>query len=365
MPEDITPEGIATEVVGAAFVDLLRRFGTFLRGKLSLPIRDGQIEPGAIHLRHRITSEAYFREALQSKEDVLLISIMSSHTLANVKAYLRNGMVNVRRLRVLTWDPDLPSQVINEFARHLGENAANCRNQVVEAWRGWKECEAKYGFVEVRRYRGVPTMQGVVWGRSAMIELLPYRTPTSERCALLLADKGTPNALRLFVGAFESMWDNSQRAPLLREAFAGGRAHAEALEALEKITTITSGSYDAAVDLKDTVDAASLATKFDDVRISIDELKSSAVPREQMDDLEAKIQQMAEDYKGLQAEVQDFVTRQEKTAGEVQDSTEFMKQRLDLMVWRNRIALSALIVTTLGLIIAALDKLGWIAYWNL
>lgn len=204
-------EGIPTEVVGAGLVALLQRFYIFLRDKLSSLMRDGQIEPGAICLRHRITSEAYFKNALQSKEDVLLVSIMSSHTLVNVKAYLRNGTVNVRRLRVLTWDPDLPSEVINEFARHLDEDTAKCRNQVAKAWRGWKECEAKYGFVEVRRYRGVPTMQGVVGGRSAMIELLTYHTPTAERCALLLADKGTPNALRLFVGAFESMWNNAEK----------------------------------------------------------------------------------------------------------------------------------------------------------
>lgn len=205
-------EGIPTEIVGAGLVALLRRFYIFLRGKLTSLLRDEQIEPGAICLRHRVASEAYFKNALQSEEDVLLISIMSSHTLANVKAYLRNGMVNVRRLRVLTWDPDLPSEVINEFARHLDEDATKCRNQVAEAWRGWKECEVKYRFVEVRRYKGVPTMQGVVvGGRSAMIELLPYHTPTAERCALLLADKGTPDALRLFVGAFESMWNDAEK----------------------------------------------------------------------------------------------------------------------------------------------------------
>jgi len=211
MAESITPGNIMSDIIAAGLVSVLRQFYILLRGKLASPIREGQIEAGAIHLRHRITSEQYFSEALQSGEDVLLVSIMSSHTLAIVRAYLRNGKVNVRRLRVLTWDPDLPSEVIDEFAHHLGERAAKCRNQVAEAWREWKECEAEYEFVEVRRYRGTPTMQGVViGGRLALVELLSYHTPTVERCALLLAEKGTPNALRLLVGAFESMWDNSR-----------------------------------------------------------------------------------------------------------------------------------------------------------
>jgi hypothetical protein len=174
----------------------------------------------------------------------------------------------------------------------------------------------------------------------------------------------------------------------------------KSVEAVGRVAMLTSGSYNAAVDLKDTVDVVSLPTKFDDLRTSIAELKLSAAPQEQVDGLEAAVQQMAEDYGRLESKIQVVATHGKKTAEEVQRFAESMMPNLDLIAavgaarshdsrisdlesWRtqhssehaskaglaqsisrNWIALLALIVSALVLLITALDKLGWIAYWS-
>lgn len=169
-------------------------------------------------------------------------------------------------------------------------------------------------------------------------------------------------------------------------------------DALGKITGITSGSYNAAVDLKN--DVVGLVIGLDDLRASVIELKSSAAPQQQVGHLETVVQQLTQNYARLEGKANDQVTLLKKTAEQVQRFADFMEERLDMFAaveaakshdsrisdlesWRkqhssehaesaslsqskrgNRIAWLALIVSTLVLIITALDKLGWIAYWS-
>lgn len=103
-----------------------------------------------------------------------------------------------------------------------------------------------------------------------------------------------------------------------------------AVEALEKITAATSGSYNAAVALK--ADVVSLAIGLDDLRASVIELKSSTAPHEQMDHLEAVVQQLTKNYGRLEEGAEDQVTLQQKTAEQVERFTDFMEERLDMIV---------------------------------
>lgn len=115
------------------------------------------------------------------------------------------------------------------------------------------------------------------------------------------------------------------------------KTYTEALEALEKITAVTSGSYSAAVDLKDT-----MVTKLP-----------------------------AEDYRRIEPEVQGVVTYGKKATEEIPVLAESMRQSLDLMVAEaaesSRIAARnlrvAIIVGVLSLVLGVLTlmvALGWI-----
>lgn len=161
-------------------------------------------------------------------------------------------------------------------------------------------------------------------------------------------------------------------------------AYTAALEALEKITAVSSGSYNAAVDLRDGV--VSLAIRLDDLRASVDELKSSAAAQEQVDGLEAVVQRLAEDYGRLEARAQDHVTWQQKIAEEYERFADFMEKRLDMVaaveaakshesritslenwrtqsqsMWRNRIAWMALEVAIILGVLKLIIELGWLS----
>jgi len=108
------------------------------------------------------------------------------------------------------------------------------------------------------------------------------------------------------------------------------KTYTEALEALEKITAVTSGSYSAAVDLKDT-----MVTKLP-----------------------------AEDYRRIEPEVQGVVTYGKKATEEIPVLAESMRQSLDLMVAEaaesSRIASRNLRVAIIVGVLTLMVALGWI-----
>jgi len=159
----------------------------------------------------------------------------------------------------------------------------------------------------------------------------------------------SPTTLQMF----EELAKQAQEpAASLREALLGfgrsGRvveeARTVALAELEKITAVTSGSYNAALDLRDTV--AVVGPKLG-----------------------------AEDYGRLEVEVQNLVTYGKKAFEEVQGIKESVTRSLDMLVAAAAgskrtarrvliVSILALTATTLAVIIAGLDTFGWIAYWR-
>jgi hypothetical protein len=139
---------------------------------------------------------------------------MSKDTLPFVRKALRKK-TRPKRLRVLTWDPALSTDVFESFRLHLGEGDNNKEDkyeQIRSAARTWAKLNSKYrnrDFLEVRTYSSSPTMQAlIVKDHWAIIELLPFHRTTSNRPAILLsADRdGDESLLKYFTSSFEELW---------------------------------------------------------------------------------------------------------------------------------------------------------------
>jgi len=162
--------------------------------------------------RHRSTNQAWFRETLQSGQDVLLVSIASEHTLTDLEGYLRSGDVTLGRLRVLTFDPTTPDVVFDSVSRHLGEPLVRLKEQICRAHQRWRQIEQEHSFVKVLTYSSAPTLQAVFRGDEACdVEFFTYSTPPSERASLFVQKGRNPVAFRLFKNACESLWNEAEK----------------------------------------------------------------------------------------------------------------------------------------------------------
>ena len=136
--------------------------------------------------------ETYFKKAFSSRSEVLIVSLMSEHTVKEIEPLLAQAQATNTRVRALTWSPDSPEITVESLRKHLGENEVKPEltlRQVAEARERWAELHRKYQHIlQAACYKSSPTMGAIiVKNRWALIELLPYHVHTSDRPALVLS----------------------------------------------------------------------------------------------------------------------------------------------------------------------------------
>lgn len=215
----MTPNPLLEGVAGNFFIRAISHFFLWVIGRLiRLLKRSSPFKLVTLCLNHRQPTRHRFEEAFVSGQDVLFITIMSQHTVKQIRPLLKKALDSNTRLRVLTLYPDLAHEAIEALRKHLDENRNNPERTVVqvkEASVDWDNLAVEHNNIEVRKYRSSPTMQGLVVGKEwAQVELLPFATHPDYRPALILTAASDPEAFELFRGAFENLWNSAQSVPL-------------------------------------------------------------------------------------------------------------------------------------------------------
>jgi hypothetical protein len=174
-----------------------------------------------LYLFHREDSipKKFFLKALQSKGEVLFLSVMSQHSFLVLDEHLAKET----QLNVLTWMPDTAAEIIG-YSKHLNERkTGNQRDDKIEQTRNalveWDKridpsSELYRKNIQVWAYDSSPTMQGIlVKGGWALLELLTYDTKPLFRPALLLRnDEETEHqAFNFFWDRCEALWAVSKK----------------------------------------------------------------------------------------------------------------------------------------------------------
>ncbi|HET9283107.1 MAG TPA: hypothetical protein VFR24_14195 [Candidatus Angelobacter sp.] len=162
------------------------------------------------------TRKQYFERAFGSGKDVLLLTIMSQHTVKEIKHLLQLAQKTKTHIRCLTWYPDPAPETVESFRKHLGEYDAEPQRtlrQVQEARAEWQRLEKEYPDVlQVLCYSSSPTMGAViVRDKFALVELMPYHAQPMQRPALVLGHFKDRKAFRFFAERFEELWSESQK----------------------------------------------------------------------------------------------------------------------------------------------------------
>lgn len=175
-------------------------------------LRFRRISP--IHTKHRNTTSEYYDDAFTSGLEIFIVSIMSQHTLREMDARLRKAQASRTRVNVLTLDPNLDQSIVEAIRLHLNEPPYDTEitmRQVKEAWEQWSSFAGKYPDVRVRKYRTIPTLQGIlVRDKYASIELLPFDTQTDNRPGLFLTRSEDRELFNLFQDKFIKLWESQQ-----------------------------------------------------------------------------------------------------------------------------------------------------------
>ena len=93
-----------------------------------------------LHLGHRSVQRSRLEKALSSGQDVLWLTVMSQAITKSFGPLLVEATKAQTRLRVLTWDPEVPEQAIEAYRRHIDEYAdepSRTVEQVRNAARDW------------------------------------------------------------------------------------------------------------------------------------------------------------------------------------------------------------------------------------
>jgi hypothetical protein len=167
-----------------------------------------------LHVRHRNTTSKYYDDVFSTGLEVFIVSIMSRHTLREIESRLREAEKSRTRLNVLTLDPTVDRSVVEAIRLHLNEPPQDTditARQIRQAWEQWSVFAEKYTNVRVRRYRSIPTLQGVlVRDRDMSVELIPFDTQTRDRPGLFLTQKEDPDIFSLFQEKFVALWESAQ-----------------------------------------------------------------------------------------------------------------------------------------------------------
>lgn len=183
---------------------LLKRF------KNTQEIKDN-IEHPIILLKHRLFfREEFLFNAIQQPNNILLITIMSKHTINEIKSMASEGKFKVKKLRVLTFKHREKNDAISKsLSIHLNERPAEAVSlQVNSSLNEWKEFQKNNSNkIILREYDSIPTMQGfIVKDQYALIELLTFHSNPNERAAILAKKDKNPELFKLFSSSFEKLW---------------------------------------------------------------------------------------------------------------------------------------------------------------
>jgi hypothetical protein len=168
-----------------------------------------------VHAKHRDTTREQFDNAFKSGQEVVLLSIMSQHTIREIETLLQKAKNSRTRVKVLTLDPNVGHSTIEAIQLHLNEpphETAVTAQQIKDAWEQWSALTKKYrDELTVRKYRSIPTLQGLlVRDRYVVVELIPYDTRTRDRPGILITRDLDLELFNLFQEKFFSLWESAK-----------------------------------------------------------------------------------------------------------------------------------------------------------
>jgi hypothetical protein len=168
-------------------------------------------EQPSILLNHRrFFCDKFLFDALQKPTRILFVTIMSKHTINEIKSLNLRGNLNVNELRVLTLKCSKKVDQIAEYlSNHFDEKPVeSVTSQISTALKEWKKLSEQHNTkVFVREYDSIPTMQGfIVEGQYALVELLTFHSQPNQRAAILAKKIENPELYELFSTAFENLW---------------------------------------------------------------------------------------------------------------------------------------------------------------
>ena len=167
-----------------------------------------------IHTHHRSVIRQHFENAFASGAEVFYLSIMSQHTLKEMESRLEKAQNTGSRINILTLDPDSDQAVIEAIRIHLNEPPYDTNvvhQQIRDAWRLWSLFAEKYSIVRVRKYRSIPTLQGVlVRDKYLTLELIPYNTQNADRPGIFLTQKENSELFILLQERFIRLWESQK-----------------------------------------------------------------------------------------------------------------------------------------------------------
>ena len=191
----------------------LRRITT--RGKIPNLKRSkrAELRSAWICLNHRsVLYKELYEASFESRGEVLYASIMSEHSLENMKKHLERAAATKTRLKILTWDPKVGRDAVEAFRKHLDEEK-DSEKQVANALQQWTRLAMDFpkAIREVRKFTSSPTMQGIiVKGAWAVLELLPYGIHPQDRPALLLDAARNRDLYEAFCEPIEKLFSQSE-----------------------------------------------------------------------------------------------------------------------------------------------------------
>ncbi len=168
---------------------------------------------GTSQLQRRMVAQELYEASFASGKEVIYLSIMSGkNALESMPERIRCAEAANTRINVLTWDPEVGSDVIKAFGNHLGEEPTVVE-QTQKASAAWKKLAQQHPGT-IRKagiYRSSPTMQGlVVLNDWALVEMIPYRTPPSERLSIFLSAALDAELFSVFQSALKKLLADSQ-----------------------------------------------------------------------------------------------------------------------------------------------------------
>ena len=174
------------------------------------------IENPLLLINHRRNfKDRFFLSALQSQDKILLLSIMSKHTLNDINELNAKKKLKTQQLRVLTFTPEsTTNEMYRSLSSHLNEYpVSNIRQQIKNAWKGWKDLEKESKLkIKVRGYASIPTIQGIlVENNYVMLEILTFHSQPDNRLGVLMTKKDCPKSFTLVSESFEALWKNSKQ----------------------------------------------------------------------------------------------------------------------------------------------------------
>ena len=152
----------------------------------------------------------FYKEAFETKQDLLIVSIMSQHTIKAIEPHLTKALANNKKVDVLTFDPESNEETIEAIRKHLNENSddpSKTKEQIEQALDQWTALANKFNNLEIRKYKTIPTVQGIfVKEKFIVLEIMAYSSEPRERPGLIV-EKDKDQELFIFLqDRYNKLW---------------------------------------------------------------------------------------------------------------------------------------------------------------